>query len=431
MEKTAEFPEAFADLFKPMRHKAYYGGRGGAKSHSFTAALLIQAAGSTLRVLCAREIQISIRDSVKRLLDDKIAALGLENFYESTQAEIRGRNGSLFVFAGLRTDPEKIKSFEGIDRAWVEEANTVSQRSLDLLIPTIRKPGSELWFSWNPRFPDDPVEAMFRGAVPPPDSIVREVTWRDNPWVSDELRAEMEWDRNRDPDKYAHVWMGQHVRHSEARVFRNWRVGTADEFEPPPGTRFHFGADWGFAIDPTVLVRCWRRGREILIDHEAYAVGCEIDRTPLLFAQVPASAEWPSVADSARPETISWMQRNGYPRMRAARKGPGSVEDGVAFLQAHDLVVHPRCRHVIDELTLYSYRTDRTTGEILPLLEDRANHTIDSLRYALEDVMLAYAGGARTKAGGTRTHALRVDEPPEREAEKPKRRSLIRSGLRG
>lgn len=385
-----EIPEAFADLFTATRHKAFFGGRGGAKSHSFAAALLVQASESPLRILCAREIQISIRDSVKRLLDDKIAALGLGGFFESTQAEIRGANGSLIVFAGLRTDPEKIKSMEGIDRAWVEEANTVSQRSIDLLIPTVRKPGSEIWWTWNPRRPDDPVDAMFRGKDgPPPGSTVKEVSWRDNPWFTDELAGEMEWDLRRDPDKHAHIWGGSYVLRSEARVFKNWRVGSHDEFETPEGTRYYYGADWGFASDPTALVRCWIEGRTIKVDHAVRAVGCEIDHTPALFDRVPGSRLWPIVADSARPETISWMQRNGFPAMRAARKGPGSVEEGIAFLQSYDIVVHPRCQHLIDELTLYAYKVDQHTGEVLPILEDRENHMTDSLRYALEGLRSA------------------------------------------
>lgn len=382
-----EIPEAFADLFTPERHKAYFGGRGGGKSHSFAAALLVQASEVPLRVLCAREIQISIRDSVKRLLDDKIAAMGMGGFFDSTAAEIRGANGSLILFAGLRTDPEKIKSMEGIDRAWVEEANTVSLRSIELLIPTIRKSGSEIWWSWNPRHADDPVDAMFRGKDgPPPGAVVREVSWLDNPWFSGELLAEKEWDLRRDPDKHMHIWGGSYLRRSEARVFRNWRVGSHDEFNPPEGTRFYYGADWGFATDPTALVRCWIEGRTIKVDHAVRAVGCEIDHTPALFDRVPCSRLWPIVADSARPETISWMQRNGFPAMRAARKGAGSVEEGVSFLQSYDIIVHPRCQHLIDELTLYSYKVDQHTGEVLPILEDRENHMIDSLRYALEGV---------------------------------------------
>ena len=380
-----QLPEAFGELWKPSRYKAYFGGRGGAKSHSLALGLVIQAAQQPLRVLCAREIQKSIRDSVKRVLDDKIAACGLGGFYTSTETEIRGANGSLFVFAGLRTNMASIKSMEGIDRAWVAEANAVSQSSLDTLIPTIRKPGSELWFDWNPNKPTDPVDVMFRGESPPPDAIIREVHYWHNPFFPDVLQQEMEWDRGRDPEKYAHVWLGKYNTKSEARVFKNWRV---EAFETPTDAVHRFGADWGFSVDPTVLVRGHIVGRTLYVDQEAWAVGCEIDHTPALFEKVEGSRQFTIRADSARPETVSYMQRRGF-KIIPAVKGPGSVEDGIEFLKSYDIVVHPRCRHVIDELTYYSFKQDPLTNEILPILEDKDNHTIDALRYMLEGLRRA------------------------------------------
>lgn len=359
-------------------------------------ALVVQAAQQPLRILCAREIQKSIKDSVKRLIDDKIRDAGLQGFFESTDTEIRGRNGSLFLFAGLRTNPDSIKSMEGLDRAWVEEANRVSQRSLDLLIPTVRKPGSELWFGWNPEYPTDPVDAMFRGEKgPPPRSIVREVNYWENQWFPADLRETMEDDRRRDPDKYAHVWLGSYSRNSEARVFRNW---TVEEFETPADAEFRFGADWGFSIDPTVLIRCYVDGRKLYVDQEAWEVGCEIDHTPALFDTIDGSRKWTITADSARPETVSYMRRNRF-RIVPAIKGQGSVEDGIEFLKSYDIIIHPRCKHVIDELTFYSWKTDPLTEEILPVLEDKQNHTIDALRYALEALRRAKK---RTPAPATR-----------------------------
>lgn len=350
------------------------------------------AAQRPLRVLCARETQKSIRDSVKRLLDDKIAICGLTQFYDSIETEIRGANGSLFVFAGLRTNPDTIRSLEGIDIAWVEEAHSVSQASLNILIPTIRKPDSEIWFSYNPRDKKDPVDAMFRGGEPPPNAIVRQVNWDDNPWFPDVLRAELEWDRSRDPDKFAHVWQGGYVVHSESRVFKNWKIGEEDI---PEGSRPYFGADWGFATDPSVLVRSWIIApKHLYIDAEAYRVGCEIDNTPALFDEIDdgQARHWPITADSARPETISYMRRNGYPHIVPAIKGPGSVEEGVEFLKSYNITVHPNCKHVIDELTYYSYKVDKLTGEVLPILEDKKNNTIDSVRYSQESVRMGLVG---------------------------------------
>ena len=377
-----ELPQAFHDLFRPSRYKAFYGGRGSGKSHSMATALVLLAAERPLRILAAREIQRSIRDSSKRLLDDRIEALGLGRRYRSTAEAIRGRNGSTFLFAGLRSNPESIRSVEGVDIAWVEEAATVSRASLDILVPTIRKPGSELWFSWNPRHPTDPVDAMFRGGPPRPDAILRRVNYADNPWFPAVLDAERLWDRAHDPEKHAHIWEGGYRLHSEARVFRRWRI---DDLDVPEGARPYFGADWGFAADPTVLVRCFLMDRVLYVDREAYRVGCPIDEVGALFRTIEGADAWPITADSARPELVDHLRRQGF-RIRAARKGKGSLEDGIAFLQSLDIVVHPGCRHAIDELTLYAHKVDALTGDVLPVLEDRNNHVIDALRYALEAV---------------------------------------------
>ena len=385
VEITIDLPEAFEGLFQPSRYKCYYGGRGSGKSHSVASGLIYLAFVSErpLRIACYREIQKSIRDSSKRLLDDKISQMGLSWFFESTQNEIRGKNGSLFIFGGLRSNPEAVKSTEGLDIAWIEEAATVSQTSLDILVPTLRKPGSELWFTYNPRFATDPVDKMFRGGEPPPNAIIRKVNYNDNEFFPDVLRDEMEWDKRRDPDKYKHIWLGEYQSNSEARVFNNWRIGDHDEFIHAPDTRYYFGADWGFSVDPTVLVRCYLDGRTLYVDREVYKVGCEIDATPALFDKIPGCRKWPIRADSARPETISYMQRQGF-NIVSALKGAGSVEDGVEFLKSHDIVVHPDCQHTIDELSLYSYKVDKLTNEVLPVLEDKSNHVIDALRYALE-----------------------------------------------
>jgi len=334
------------------------------------------------RVACLREVQSSIKDSVKQLVEDKIKSLGLESSFKITEQEIVGPNDSLMVFRGLKNHTaSSIKSLEGFTRAFVEEAQTITQRSLDILTPTIRAPGSALYFGWNPLSPKDPVDAFFEANRNDPDFVLVSVTYRDNPWFPAELRRDMERDRSRDPEKYQHVWLGSYQRNSEARVFRNWKI---DSFDVPKDKRPYYGGDWGFAIDPTVLVRCWIVGRTLYIDQEAYEVGCPIDKTPALFDKVEGSRKWPITADSARPETIDYMRRHGFPHIQPARKGPGSLEDGIEFLKSFDIVVHPRCTHLIDELTMYSYKTDPLTGLVVPILEDKNNHVIDSLRYACE-----------------------------------------------
>jgi phage terminase large subunit len=288
------------------------------------------------------------------------------------------------MFMGLRSDPHKIKSKEGIDICWAEEADRISQDSLDFLIPTIRKAGSELWFSYNPDDPKAPVHDMFVSNIHP-NAYVRKVNYDQNPWFPDELRLEMEYDKRRDPDKYQHIWLGETRKQSESLVFKNkWKIGT---FEAPEDTVFYYGADWGFSKDPTTLVRLYVDSdtRKLYIDYEAYQVGVEIDDIPRLFDKVPGSRKWAIIADSARPETISYLRNRGFD-IDSARKGKGSIEDGVEFLKSYDIIIHERCKHAIYEFGSYSYKKDKLTGEPLPVLEDKNNHIIDSARYALENV---------------------------------------------
>ncbi len=376
-------------LLEPARYKGAYGGRGSGKSHMF-AELMIEAhiIDHNSRSVCVREVQKSLGQSVKRLLELKIQELNAGAYFEVQEAQIKAKNGQgLIIFQGMQNHTaDSIKSLEGYDRAWVEEAQSLSQRSLDLLRPTIRKPSSELWFTWNPSQATDPVDVLLRGATPPKDSIILPVNYDNNPWFPDVLKDEMEYDKRRDPDKYMHVWRGEYVRNSETRVFKNWKI---EDFEAPRDAMHRLGADWGFSVDPTVLVRCHIIGRTLYVDYEAYMVGCEITSTPDLFMTVPDSEKWPLIADSARPETISHMRRNGYPKIMAAVKGPKSLEEGIEWLKSYDIIVHSRCIHTIDELTLYSYKQDPLTNQIMPVLEDKQNHVIDALRYACEGVRRA------------------------------------------
>ena len=275
-----------------------------------------------------------------------------------------------------------IQSLARFKRAWVEEAQDLTQFSLDILRPTIREDDSQIWFSWNPRKAVDAVDAFLRGEKPPRDAIIVQSNWSDNPWFPKVLADEREHDlRTASKAKYAWIWGGAYLQADEDLVFRNWR---AEEFDTDQGAIFRYGADWGFSIDPSVLVRCYLKGRQLFVDYEAYQVGCEIDRLPDLFMEVPQAEKWPITADSARPETISYMKRNGFPRMAAAIKGAKSLEEGVAFLQGLEVIVHPRCVHTIDELSTYSYKKDPDTGKPIPVLEDKNNHVIDALRYACE-----------------------------------------------
>ena len=377
-----DLPEVFLPLLKPARYKGAYGGRGSGKSHFFAELWLAENVTDKYDFVCLRETLKSLEFSVKKLLEYKIEQHNAGAYFEVQDRRILSKHGGVTIFEGMQNHTaDSIKSLEGFDRAWFEESQNASDKSLTLLRPTIRKAGSQMWFSWNPENPTDPIDTFLRGDIPYPDSIVVRANYMDNPKLPDELKSELAYDQKRDSDKFAHVWLGDYQKNSESRVFRNWIV---EEFESPNTATYRLGADWGFSVDPSVLVRCYIDGKRLYVDHEAYMVGCEIDQLPDLFMRVPDSTKWFITADTARPETISYMQRHGFPKINAAIKGAKSVEEGVEFLKSYDIVVHPRCTHTIDELTLYSYVVDDLTGQVTPKLADKDNHVIDALRYACE-----------------------------------------------
>jgi phage terminase large subunit len=250
-EIEARFPPKLEFLFKPARYKVAYGGRGGTKSWGFARALLIQAYDQKHRVLCAREIQKSIRDSVHKLLSDQIEALGLAWFYEITQTSIRGRNGSEFIFSGLADQTAgSIKSFEGVTRCWVEEAQNVSKRSWGILIPTIRAPGSEIWVSFNPELDTDDTYQRFV-LNPPPDSVVAKLTYADNPWFPPELEAERLHCQATTPEDYRNIWEGECRAAVEGAIYAHEVVKIHDEgrlqnVPYDPALKVHVVCDLGF-----------------------------------------------------------------------------------------------------------------------------------------------------------------------------------------
>lgn len=384
---TVRIPAAFAGLFKRYRYKVFYGGRGGAKSWSFADALITLAMQKKLRILCARELQRSIKDSVHKLLSDRIMARGLGKEFIITDTSIRCKNGSEFFFAGLRHNITEIKSFEGIDIVWVEEAQRVSQDSWDVLLPTIRKEESEIWISFNPGSPNDPTWTMFV-ENPRPDSLVVKVTYRDNPFFTSVLEAERLACLATDPDKYSWIWEGEPRVMHDAQIFNGrWRV---ERFDIPTGVRFYQGADWGVS---TVLMRAYIHQnldgtKEIRVCNEAYGRNTEIEEIPALFRRIPFAAKWLTRGDCARPELIRYMRRRKF-AIKGCKKWPGSVEEGNSFLRSYGLVIHPDCVETIKEAELYSYKVDPLTKEVLyEHIVDANNHCFDSLRYGFEPLIL-------------------------------------------
>jgi phage terminase large subunit len=331
-------------------------------------------------------MQNSIRDSVHRLLQDRIEALGFGDYFTVQRESITSRIGSEFIFKGLRHNISEIKSTEGIDICWVEEAEKVSAESWEILTPTIREEGSEIWVSFNPESDKSATHLKFI-KNPSPDCRSAFLTYEDNAFFPSVLRKELEYDKRVDYEKYLHVWMGQVKRYSNALIFNN-KI-KIEAFETPSDAEFYFGADWGFSNDPTVLGRMFVKDNKLFIDYEFYAVGIEITELERAFDTVPESRKWKITADSERPDTISYMNRKGF-NIVGAQKGKGSVEDGIQFLRGfEEIIIHPRCRGAEDNFTNYKWKQDKITQEILPIPAEGSDHWPDAARYALEKYIKA------------------------------------------
>jgi len=375
-------PPFYKFMAEKHRYKSVYGGRGAARSWTFARLLAGMATARKLRILCTREYQSSIRESVHQLLSNQIDQLGLSNFYTINRDSIRSTIGSEFIFKGLKINPLEIKSLEGIDICWLEEAQSISKESWEILIPTIRKDGSEIWLSWNTGEVKDPTYQRFV-VNNPDDSISVKATWRDNPYFPAVLEKERLYLQRVDLDAYEWVWEGNPRSISDACVFKNKFV--EEEFEAPYGTTFMYGADWGFSNDPTTLVRCYVLENHLYIDYEAYGVGVELDEIPELFSVVPGYQEWRIRGDNSRPETISYLKKKHGLRIEACDKWKGSVEDGISFMRKFEMIhIHQRCKHSLEEFKLYAYKQDTKTQEVLPIIIDKHNHCIDPIRYALD-----------------------------------------------
>lgn len=388
-----ELPRWANLLFQQRRYKIAKGGRGGAKSWTIARVLLILGASRTIRVLCARELQRSIQDSVHALLVDQIQQLGLQG-YTILKHEITHINGTRFMFEGLRYNTTKIKSLEGIDVCWVEEAESISEASWNILIPTIRKEGSEIWISFNPQTAEDPVYQRFVTNRPENSSLI-EVNWQDNPWFHlTTMPEEKDYLYRVDPEMAEHVWGGQTIKATAAAVLRGkWVV---EAFDPTPNVDTtwmgpYHGADFGFGDDPTTCVRVWIRKRKLFIERESYKLKLENDEINAQWQKdIPGVQKYIIRADNSRPETISYLKRHGLSRISSVLKWPGSVEDGIAYLRNFEqIVIHPRCIHAKEEARLYSHKVDRLTGEVQREIVDKHNHIWDPVRYALAPIIRA------------------------------------------
>ncbi len=374
------------------RYRCSHGGRGSAKTRTFALMTAIRGYMAAMNgqsgvILCAREYMNSLEESSMEEVKQAIRSVPwLNDFYELGEKYIRTKCRSVsYVFAGLRHNLDSIKSKARILIAWVDEAESVSEIAWTKLAPTVREAGSEIWVTWNPERDGSATDKRFR-KNPPDNAVVVEMNYDDNPWFPSVLEDERLNDQARlDSATYAWIWEGAYLENSDKQVLANkYVVQSFPDDLWQQADRLLFGADFGFAKDPNTLLRQFILNGCLYIEYEAYGVGVELDHMPEFYDKIPESRRWPIKADSARPETISYLKRQGF-NISAAKKWQGSVEDGITHLRGFkQIIIHPRCKETAKEARLYSYKTDRITGEVLPVILDANNHCWDAVRYGLD-----------------------------------------------
>ncbi|MNK87055.1 Phage terminase large subunit [compost metagenome] len=385
-----------SDLYyRKKRFKVYWGGRGSAKSWGVAEALIRLAVSMPLRILCTREYQNSIKDSSHKLLKDTIARLGLDGWFVVTADSIKSKLGAEFIFKGLHNNEQGIKSTEGIDICWVEEAQTVPEGSWRTLLPTIRKTDSEVWVTFNLI---EETDATYKRFVTNADDrmIVHKVNYDSNPYfATSPMYGDMLADKRNDYHLYEHVWLGMPQVVSSAIILSGkYRVAEFDDDLWKQADRVFYGADFGFAQDPATLIRFFvierASGNILYVSHEAYQTGVELNEYADFYDQVPGSREWPIMADAARPEIISHVRSLGF-SVSAAEKWDGSVKDGIAHLRGFaQIIIHPRCPATAREAHAYRYKVDKRQVDdngqplVLPVVVDANNHAWDAVRYGLD-----------------------------------------------
>jgi len=391
-------PKALPIFQGEARNRVLHGGRGSSKTRAFALMTAIDGyrlgrSGVGGLMVCGREHLNSLEESSLQEVKEAIRSVPwLEAYYEIGEKFIRSKDRRInYAFVGLRHNIDTLKSKARILRAWIDEGERVSDEAWRTLIPTVRAQGdwwqSEIWVSYNPESPDSATHRRFR-ENPAAHTKITELNWSDNPWFPEVLNRERLEDQKNRPDIYGHVWEGEFLIMTAAQVFRNKFV--AEEFSPKKDWHGpYYGGDFGFAEDPTAGVKMWISENTLYIEYELYKKKLEIDETVAAAAQaLPGITLHTSRWDSARPETISYLKNHGMPAASGAKKGPGSIEDGITYMKSFDrIVIHPRCVSTLAEFSKYSYKVDRLSGDIMPKAADKYNHIIDACRYGLEPMI--------------------------------------------
>lgn len=401
-----EIPPKLIPVFTgDARYRGAYGGRGSGKTRTFALMSAIRAymyaeAGVSGVILCGREFMNSLDESSMEEVKGAIRSVDwLEDYFDIGEKYIRTKNKLVkYTFTGLRHNIDSLKSKAKILICWIDEAEGVSEVAYSKLLPTVREENSEVWLTWNPEEDGSPTDNRFRKDTPSNGKIV-EINYDDNPFFPIVLENERTNDQERlDPSTYAWIWDGAYLENSDSQVLSG-KV-TVKEFEVTEDDAWqwdgpYYGMDFGFAMDPTTAVKMWIKDECLWVEYEAGKVGLELDNTTdFLLNRIPDIDKHIIRADSARPETISYLARHGLPKCTGVKKWPGSVEDGVKHLRSYkQIIVHPRCTGTIKETRKYSYKVDRLSGDVLPQIVDDHNHYIDAIRYGVTPMVKGKKGG--------------------------------------
>ena len=362
------------------------GGRGGAKSEALSALGVLESFIDDGVILCCREIQKSIADSLYATIVSTIYKYELQSYFKIIQGEITNNlTGARFIFAGLKSNITSIKSINKLRVVLVDEAENVTDNSWSYLRPTPRYGQVRFYVVFNPRFEQD---ATWQQFIVNKDDRTLHITinWHDNPWFPDALERQRQRDLKGDAGRYAWIWEGQFLTISDNSILAKKLKVLDFEITKEFGTPY-IGIDWGFSVDPTAIIECYHYNDCLYITNAAAKVGLELDDTAkYLINNAPNVLKYTSRADSARPETISKVKKE-IPLITACNKWKGSVEDGVVFLQSFNAIyIHPNAEACYGELSAYSYKTD-DSGEPTTIIQDADNHYADALRYAIEPII--------------------------------------------
>lgn len=363
------------------------GGRGAAKSQALAAIGILESYIDDGVILCCREIQKSVSDSIYAMLVSYIEDKKLDADFKVLNTSITNlKTGAEFIFAGLKSNITSIKSINKLRVVLVDEAENVTQASWDVLLPTPRYNDVRIYVVFNPRFEDDPTYQEFVAKSDPRKQVI-DIQYTDNPWFPPSLERQRQRDAKGDAGRYAWIWGGKFLQITEASILAKKLVTRLFEVDDSYGDPL-IGVDWGFSIDPNAVTESYIKDNTLYIRNAAKKVGLELDDTAeWLIKHVPKIKQYTSRADNARPETISKVKHdrdNPIPLIRACKKWKGCVEDGIAQLQSYDeIVIHPDADECKAELTAYSFKKDKF-DEITAIPLDLDNHFADSLRYGIE-----------------------------------------------